>query len=117
MKHYLFNFIIYIFSNAFDCRMAVAIVRLPNGLDFSDLTPDYTSVHMDTNGLTANSSFSNFNSLTVSNDDLSLKPSKLMHCDSNMNLEGMMTHSNTNSYTLPQPRKHKRSLLMSNVNT
>lgn len=92
--------------------MAVAIFRLPNGLDFSDLTPEYTSVHMDTNGLTANSSFSNLNSLTVSNDDL-LKPSKLMHCDSNLNLEGMITHSNsnTNSYTLPQPREHKMSLL------
>ena len=97
--------------------MAVAIVRLPNGLDFSDLTPEYTSVHMDTNALTVNSSFSNFNSLTISNDDLSLKPSKLMHCDSNLNLEGMMTHSNTNSYTLPQPRKHQNSLLLSKAMT
>lgn len=75
--------------------MAVAILSLPNGLDFSEYSPQYK-----TTGLVHSHSV-NF-SIDQSMDDLSVKPIKLMHVDSNLNLEGLGS-SNSNSITIPQP--------------
>ena len=93
------------FSNAFDCRMAVAILSLPNGIDFSEYSPQYK-----TNGILngSNSPFVNF-SLGQSTDNLSLKPVKFMHVDSNLNLEGLAS-SNSNSITIPQQGKFKSKI-------
>ena len=73
--------------------MSVAILSLPNGVDFSELCPQYKATGL-------SHSQSNF-SLAQSSDDLSLKPMKIMHVDSNLNLEGLGS-SNSNSITIPQ---------------
>lgn len=93
------------FSNAFNQRAAVSILRLPNGLDFSNFTPAFLptpSIHP--NGVNTHESVVNMNSLGSSMDEISIKRPKFMHCDSNLNLEAM-SNSNTHSYTLPQPRE------------
>lgn len=74
--------------------MAVAILSMPNGVDFSDYLPQYK-------GITHSHSMKSFGRST---DDLtmSIKPLKLMHIDSNLNLEGL-GGSNSNSITIPQP--------------
>lgn len=89
-----------IYSNAFECRMAVAILSLPSGVDFSDFFPQYKSP-----GLSHSQSM-NF-SLGRSTDDLTLKPMKIMHVDSNLNLEGMGS-SNSNSIVIPQQGELKK---------
>lgn len=99
-KFEYFDEIVKYFSNAFECRMAVAILSLPNGVDFSEYQPLYKS-----NGVSANgqSPFVNF-ALDQAIANLSVKPMKLMHVDSNLNLEGYNT-SNSNSITIPQQGK------------
>lgn len=83
------------YSNAFDCRMSVAILSMPNGVDFSEFYPQYKG------SLSKSQSMKSFGRST---DDLtlSIKPMKLMHIDSNLNLEGLGS-SNSNSITIPQP--------------
>lgn len=95
-------------SAAFDCRMAVAILSFPNGIDFSDYCPQYKST-----GISHSTSI-NFN-LGQSADDLSLKPMKIMHVDSNLNLEGLDT-SNSNSFTIPQQGEIKLDIVDRNEN-
>lgn len=84
-------------SNAFNCRVAIAILRLPNGLDFSFLSPNYIPA-------APNNKIASYdNPVAISNEHLFVKPSKLMHVDSNLNLESMdQSNSNGNSYTIPQ---------------
>ena len=77
--------------------MAVAILSLPNGIDFSDYQPQYTKISGHP-GLTHSASI---NFLAHSDNDLTVKPMKLMHVDSNLNLEGLSS-SNSNSITIPQ---------------
>lgn len=90
--------------------MSVAILSLPNGVDFSEFFPQYRN-----NGMSKSHSI-NF-SLEQSRDDLSkevLKPMhKMMHVDSNLNLEGMGS-SNSNSITIPQPGKKCRRIKILN---
>ena len=84
--------------------MAVCLLRLPHSLDYSHLTPEYLPAVNGNGMLTTNSSTSNFQDLGgPTNDFLSLKPKGLMHCDSNLNLEAM--NSNSNTLTIPMPRK------------
>lgn len=98
-------------SNSFDCRMAVAILSLPTGIDFSDYFPQYKS--SDSNGMSKSQSM-NF-CLDKSVDDLSLKPiQKMMHIDSNLNLEGM-TSSNSNSITIPQQGNQSQHLKLKDL--
>ena len=85
--------------------MAIAILRLPNGLDYSFLKPEYIPAAPYQNIATSYD-----NPIAVSNDNLSVKPSKLMHVDSNFNLNGMdQSNSNGNSYTTPQRGKYSLS--------
>lgn len=76
--------------------MAVAILTLPKGIDFSEYSPQYKG-----SGVSGKINFG----LERSTDDLSmgltLKPIKIMHVDSNLNLEGLGT-SNSNSIVIPQ---------------
>lgn len=74
--------------------MAVAILRLPTGINFSEYSPRYENT-----GVTQSVNFA----FQHSNEELSfgLKPLKLMHVDSNLNLEGLET-SNSNSFVIPQ---------------
>lgn len=79
--------------------MAVAILSLPNGIDFSDYKPQYKNTGI----LTKSSSAINFNVNNTADDFLKLpRPLKMMHVDSNLNLEGLSS-SNSNSITIPQP--------------
>lgn len=73
--------------------MSVVILSLPNGVDFSEFCPQYK-----VNGLSHSQSMS---IIGQSTDDLSSKPMKIMHVDSNLNLEGLAS-SNSNSITNPQ---------------
>uniref|UniRef100_A0A7G3ATH7 Putative solute carrier family 12 n=1 Tax=Lutzomyia longipalpis TaxID=7200 RepID=A0A7G3ATH7_LUTLO len=92
-----------ILHNAFTNRLAVAILRLPNGTDFSHLNVDipHTPVH---GGLTANNSTANFNTIdgNTTGDLLALRPNRFMHADSNLNLSALGT-STHNSLTIPMP--------------
>ncbi|TDG47570.1 hypothetical protein AWZ03_006009 [Drosophila navojoa] len=87
-----------ILHNAFSQRMGVAVLRLPNGLDFSDLTP---KVVMPDNGMghlnTANGQGFANELLPAAN-----AASELLHIDSNLNLANMDSASPHNSYTIPQ---------------
>lgn len=76
--------------------MAVAILSLPSGVDFSEYSPQYKSSGQP-NG---HSPFVNF-AMDQSIENLSLKPMKFMHVDSNLNLEGLAS-SNSTSITIPQ---------------
>jgi hypothetical protein len=73
--------------------MAVAILSLPNGVDFSEYCPQYK-----TNGMSHSHSI-NFSLGQSSDDLLAVKPMKMMHVDSNLNLEGLGS-SNSNSITI-----------------
>lgn len=78
--------------------MAVAILSLPTGIDFSEYSPQYKNIGV------SNTGHVNF-AMERSHDDLTpmgMKPIKLMHVDSNLNLEGL--DSNSNSYVIPQQR-------------
>lgn len=79
--------------------MSVAILSMPNGIDFSEFIPLYKH-----NGTPQCDSVAI--SLSQSHEDLSPKPMKLMHMDSNLNLDGIES-SNSNSYTIPQTGKIK----------
>lgn len=79
----------------------MAILRLPNGLDYSFILPEYIPAAPYKNIATSYD-----NPIAISTDNLSLKPPKLMHVDSNLNLAGMdQSNSNGNSYTTPQRGK------------
>lgn len=74
--------------------MSVAILRLPHGIDFSHLN---TEIQIDSvSNLTANNSATNLNRLAVDN-----LGSRMMHCDSNLNMAAMaQSNSTTNINTL-----------------
>lgn len=67
---------IFLFSNAFIYRTAIAILRMPNGLDYSFILPQ-------PNG-GANHAFEHSNN--SSSNNLHVASSRIMHVDSNMNL-------------------------------
>lgn len=76
--------------------MAVAILSLPYGVNFSQYVPEYKE--KETNGVV------NYATDIGSNDDLTTgKPLRIMHVDSNLNLEAM--GSSTNSLNIPQSGK------------
>ncbi|XP_059611500.1 bumetanide-sensitive sodium-(potassium)-chloride cotransporter isoform X2 [Phlebotomus argentipes] len=91
-----------VLHNAFTNRLSVAILRLPNGTDFSHLNVDIPNTPH--GGLTANSSTANFNSLDgiVTGELLAIRPNRFMHADSNLNLSALGT-STQNSLTIPMP--------------
>lgn len=75
--------------------MAVAILGLPMGVNFSQYIPEFKD---NNNGVV------NYATDIGSNDDLrSGKPMRIMHVDSNLNLEAM--GSSTNSLSVPQSGK------------
>ncbi|XP_062565625.1 bumetanide-sensitive sodium-(potassium)-chloride cotransporter isoform X2 [Armigeres subalbatus] len=87
-----------VLHDSFDCRMALAILRLPNGLDFSDLNAEIVTRPVATpdNLKESNNAIS-----TISSDGLR-PPQKLMHIDSNLNLESYGGSTNQLSSVTPQ---------------
>ncbi|KAM8706746.1 hypothetical protein ACLKA7_010934 [Drosophila subpalustris] len=88
-----------ILHNAFSQRMGVALLRLPNGLDFSELSPEVTIPP---------SSLGHLNTANAQGFTNELIPaataaSELLHIDSNLNLASMDSPSPNSSYTMPQP--------------
>ncbi|XP_037815432.1 bumetanide-sensitive sodium-(potassium)-chloride cotransporter [Lucilia sericata] len=87
-----------ILNMSFSLRMGVAILRLPDGLDFSELNPEIS--YSGSNGLghinTANAK--GFTNLLVPQGNAA---SELLHVDSNLNLAAM--DSANSSLTVPQP--------------
>lgn len=90
-----------LYSNAFANRMALAILRMPKGMDYSYLNLEVN------NDLT----FSGLDSPTINQSQASLPATGdllvnsnriLMHADSNLNLSGMASSQTT--LTTPQPR-------------
>lgn len=61
--------------------MSVAILSMPNGIDFTECCPQFNKIAV----ISRNHS-SNY--LTQSSDSSIAKPLKIMHNDSNFNLEG-----------------------------
>lgn len=79
--------------------MSLAILRLPNGLDFSHLT---TEIVAEPAGMPAAvGSNSNFQTISTVLTDGLRPPRKLMHVDSNLNLDSA-NGSNDNTLTIPQ---------------
>ncbi|EDW84229.1 uncharacterized protein Dwil_GK14023 [Drosophila willistoni] len=88
-----------ILYNAFSQRMGVALLRLSNGLDFSELSPEVTIA-------SGNNSLNHLNTPNALGFTNELMPaanaaSELLHIDSNLNLASM--DSPNSSYTVPQP--------------
>ncbi|KAH8407263.1 hypothetical protein KR222_011792 [Zaprionus bogoriensis] len=88
-----------ILHNAFSQRMGVALLRLPNGLDFSELSPEVTIPpnslgHMNT---------ANAQGFTNELMPAANAASELLHIDSNLNLASMDSPSPNASFTMPQP--------------
>lgn len=91
-------------SYAFSSRMAVAILRLPNGLDFSHLHLDIAPVPQ-TNGITTSSSSASNLGQLENNIGSSLRKevlrpintgaSHIMHADSYLNISGLSSSSST----------------------
>ncbi|EDW68151.1 bumetanide-sensitive sodium-(potassium)-chloride cotransporter [Drosophila virilis] len=87
-----------ILHNAFSQRMGVALLRLPNGLDFSELTPEVTMPEGNLGHLqTANAQGFANELLPAAN-----AASELLHIDSNLNLASMDSPSPNASFTMPQ---------------
>lgn len=76
--------------NAFESRVAVAILSLPNGTDFSEYFPEYNKISAPVSHVQSRVNFQ----LGQSQDDLTIKPKQLIHNDSNLNLEGMNSSYN-----------------------
>ncbi|XP_075145555.1 sodium potassium chloride cotransporter [Haematobia irritans] len=102
-----------ILNMSFSLRMGVAILRLPSGLDFSELSPEIS--YDESNGLghinTANAK--GFTNLLMPPANAA---SDLLHVDSNLNLAAMdSTHS---TYTMPQeaPMPNMSKTLKYNLN-
>ncbi|KAL1379867.1 hypothetical protein pipiens_003705 [Culex pipiens pipiens] len=98
-----------VLHDSFDCRMSLAILRLPNGLDFSHLT---TEIVAEPAGMPAAvGSNSNFQTISTVLTDGLRPPRKLMHVDSNLNLDSA-NGSNDNTLTIPQqaPLPNRRTL-------
>lgn len=86
--------------------MAVAILSLPFGVNFSQYVPEYKE---------NNGTFINFVTDIASNDDLrSGKPMRIMHVDSNLNLEAM--GSSSNSLNIPQNGKFFSKIFCDKIN-
>lgn len=84
--------------------MAVAILRLPKGLDYSHLNIEVSAAFASNGNLTTHSSTSNLgqSSEHATGDLKAADASQLMHADSNLNLAGMISSNST--ITVPQPR-------------
>lgn len=101
-------------SNAFTNRLAVAILRLPNGLDYSEINQNVNPTFKPFNGLMSQTSVLTLDSFTgesvCNTGDITVLKSphlQLMHIDSNLNLAGMVSAQST--ITEPQPGKNKIS--------
>jgi len=93
--------------------MAVAILRLPNGINFSYLNLDIQFSDTPPVGLSVNNSNAQLPTVMSSSNlsvydgmigDINVKSRKLMHADSNLNIEALGGNSNSNTITVPQPR-------------
>lgn len=86
--------------------MALAILRLPNGLDFSHLNTEIVS---SPGGLPdLNGSHNNLQAIsTIITEDGLTVPQKLMHVDSNFSLD-LLAGSNSTTITIPQPRTSRK---------
>ncbi|XP_065092680.1 bumetanide-sensitive sodium-(potassium)-chloride cotransporter-like isoform X2 [Ochlerotatus camptorhynchus] len=71
-----------VLHDSFDCRMSLAILRLPNGLDFSHLTTEIV-----TRSVPEPSPKEINNAISMISSDGIQTPRKLMHVDSNLNLD------------------------------
>ncbi|XP_033163413.1 bumetanide-sensitive sodium-(potassium)-chloride cotransporter [Drosophila mauritiana] len=86
-----------ILYNAFSQRMGVALLRLPNGLDFSELSSEVT---LPANGM-GHMHTANAHGFTNELMPAANAASELLHIDSNLNLASM--DSPNSSFTMPQP--------------
>lgn len=87
--------------------MAVGILRLPKGLDYSHLNIEVINqqTYASNGTLTRNSSISNLGGELATNE---LKAaSQLMHADSNLNLAGINSTNSTITGLPPSPRMFK----------
>lgn len=82
--------------------MALAILRMPNGMDYSYLNLEVNN-DLTQNGLDSPTINQSNSSLAATGDLLVSSNRHLMHADSNLNLAGMT--SSTNTITIPQPGK------------
>lgn len=96
-------------SNAFTNRLDVAILRLPNGLDYSEINQNVNPIFKPFNGLMSQSSvitLDSFNGSVNNTGELTILRAphlQLMHVDSNLNLAEMASSQST--ITEPQPGK------------
>lgn len=86
-----------VLHDSFDCRMSLAILRLPNGLDFSNLTTEIV-----TRSAPEPCPKEIHNAISMISSDGLQAPQKLMHVDSNLNLESMVGSNQQTTITTPQ---------------
>lgn len=85
--------------------MAVQILRLPTGIDFSHLECEIADSTPDSGTMSVNNS--EFDLRAVAAHPAAQKPRtpKLMHVDSNLNIDAMVGSSSNISITVPQIRE------------
>lgn len=88
---------------AFDNRVALAILRMPKGMDYSYLNLEVNN-DLTFNGLDSPTINQSHSSLPATGDLILSGNRNLMHADSNLNLAGMASSQTT--ITTPQPRKN-----------
>ncbi|XP_029733780.2 bumetanide-sensitive sodium-(potassium)-chloride cotransporter isoform X1 [Aedes albopictus] len=84
-----------VLHDSFDCRMSLAILRLPNGLDFSDLTTEIVTRTVPMPNVLGSSN----NAISTISSDGMRTPRNLMHVDSNLNLDSLGGSANQLSAT------------------
>lgn len=104
---------IFFCSNAFDNRVALAILRMPKGMDYSYLNLEVNN-DLTFNGLDSPTINQSHLSLPATGDLILSGNRNLMHADSNLNLAGMASAQTT--ITTPQPRKQKKWCLTNVTN-
>lgn len=89
-------------SGAFANRLCLQILRLPTGVDFSHLECEIGSPSMSTPTSTNNSEID----LRAAASSAAKKPfkPKLMHVDSNLNMDTMVRSESSNSFSIVVPQ-------------
>lgn len=106
-----------VLHNAFDNRLAVAILRLPNGLDYSHLNTEVNLMDVpDALGPSNSGSVQNLNNQGLMHSDSNLniaaltKPKSMMHADSNLTINTL--NDSSVSINMPPDPFKKRKLKM-----
>lgn len=101
---FYYSKLIHAFSLSFASRMAVAILHLPDGLDFSNVNQDFKLAPSDSFANLEAAAHAHRHAGVCDNPGLQIpKTSEIFHIDSNLNLAGMVHSPSSDVLTDPKP--------------